>query len=272
MRVAVVFHDPAAYHGLRLVDRVRSNCQRLVMCGAYRIADKSVLPVPLERASWLPRDHPKALFVPVGPNIPAIAGCRAASNGHKPKTIAVFGVTGDGTFGNEVADIAYVGKAVAGQMGGIRLLMLGRGSKECESRLRQALEGTAVEFRALGVLSAEAVSRVLAEADVSLFVRGPIATNRGSAIASIACGLPLVAYSHPSLPREFSGAGVLAVGIGDRKAMADATVRILTDSELWLELHRRNRRAFETYFSWSAIATQFAAILRSQNWLLVTLK
>jgi glycosyltransferase involved in cell wall biosynthesis len=265
MRVAVVFHDPAAYHGLRFVDRVRSNCQRLVMCSAYRIADKCFFPVPLERTSWLPADHSKALFVPVGPNVPAIAGCRAASNGQEPKTIAVFGVTGDGTFGNEVADIAYVTRTVAGQLGGVRLIMLGRGSKECERSLRQAIEGTAVELSALGVISAETVSQILAEADVSLFVRGPIATNRGSAIASIACGLPLVAYSQPTLPREFSEGGVFAVGIGDRKAMADATVKILTDTQLWLELHRRNRLAFETYFSWKAIATQFATILTSDN-------
>ncbi len=262
MRIAVVFHDSSAYHGFRMVDRVRSNCQRFVMRSAYRLANKSILTVPLERASWLSTDHSKAVFIPVGPNVPAITACRSASNGHQRKTITVFGVTGGGTVGNqEVADIAYVAKAAAAQVRGIRLTTLGHGSKEYESRLRRVLEGSAVEFNALGVLSAEAVSKVLTEADVSLFVRGPIATNRGSAIASIACGVPLVAYSQPKLPREFSEGGVLAVSIGDREAMADATVRVLTDSELWLELHRRNRLAFETYFSWDAIANRFEQVL-----------
>lgn len=260
MRIAVVFHDSAAYHGLRLVDRVRRNCQRLVMRSAYRLADKSILPVALERTSWLPADHAKAVFIPVGPNVPAVTACRALSNGHKPKTIAVFGVSGGRSADNEIADIAYVAKAAAGQLRGIRLTTLGRGSKESESRLRRVLEG-AIEFNALGVLPAEMVSRVLMDADVSLFVRGPISTNRGSAIASVVCGVPLVAYSQPALPREFSEGGVLAVGIGDREGMARATVRVLTDSDLWLELHRRNRHASETYFSWQAIAKRFGLVL-----------
>lgn len=261
MRIAVVFHDPEAFDGRRLVDRLRSNCQCFVMRRAYELADKSILPVSLERAPWLPPDHSKAVFIPVGPNVPVIAACRCASNGHKPKTIAVFGVTGDGSAGNEVADIAYVAKAAAGRVREIRLTTLGRGSKESESRLRRVLDDSAVEFNALGVLSAEGVSKVLTDADVSLFVRGPISTQRGSAIASIACGVPLAAYSHPPLPIEFSESGVLAVGVGDREAMADVTVRILTDSNLWLELHRRNRLAFETHFSWEAIATRFEQVL-----------
>jgi glycosyltransferase involved in cell wall biosynthesis len=265
MRVAVVFHDPAPYHDLRLIDRWRRTYQRFVMRSAYRLADKSVLPVPLERAPWLPTDHSKAAFVPVGPNVPAGAVCRAPSNGQKLKSIAVFGVTGDGTVGNEIADIAYVAKTVAAHTRGIRLTTLGRGSKESESRLRQELAGGAVEFSAFGILSAEAVSKILTEADVSLFVRGPISTNRGSAIASIACGVPLVAYSQPRLPREFSDAGVLSVSMADREAMADATIKVLTDGDLWLEMHRRNRLAFETYFSWQAIASQFATILASDS-------
>lgn len=260
-RIAVVFHDPAAYHGRRLVDRLRSNCQRFVMRSAYQLADKSILPVALDHAPWLPPDHRKAVFIPVGSNVPAIAARRSPSNGNKLKTIAVFGVTGDGSVGNEVADIAYVAKAAAGQVRRIRLTTLGRGSKESESQLRRVLEGSTVEFNALGVLSAEAVSKVLMNADVSLFVRGPISTQRGSAIASIACGVPLVTYSDPPLPLEFSESGVLAVGIGDHRAMADATIKVLTNSDLWQEFHLRNRLAFKTHFSWETIATRFEQVL-----------
>ena len=261
MRIAIVFHDSTAYRGLRFVDRVRRSCQNFVMRTAYQLADRSILTVPFERVPWLPPDHSKAVFIPVGPNVPAIAASRSASNSHKPKTIAVFGVTGNGSVGNEVADIAYVSKTAAGQMHGIRLMTLGRGSKESEDRLRRDLEDSAVEFNALGVLSATAVSKVLADADVSLFVRGPISTQRGSAIASIACGVPLVTYSNSPLPVEFSEGGVLAVSTGDREAMARATVSVLSDSQLWLELHRRNRIAFETYFSWGTIAGRFEQAL-----------
>jgi hypothetical protein len=39
------------------------------------------------------------------------------------------------------------------------------------------------------------------------------------------------------------------------------TINVLTDSELWLELHRRNRIALETHFSWDAVAAQFVQVL-----------
>ena len=261
MRVAIVFHDSAAYQGRRLVDKLRGLCQLWVMRWAYRLAAKSILPMPLASVSWLPQDHPKAAFIPVGSNIPAIQSERSAGNGHEPKTIAVFGVTGDGRVGDEVSDIAFVARALGERLSGIRLTTVGRGSVESEFRLRRVLEGSAVEYCALGILSAEAVSEVLARAQVSLFVRGPLSTQRGSAIASIACGLPLVAYSNPQLPVEFSEAGVVAVSVGDRQALAETTIRVLTDSELWLELHWRNRIAFANYFSWEAIAAQFARVL-----------
>jgi glycosyltransferase involved in cell wall biosynthesis len=260
-RIAIVCHDSAAYQGHRLVDRVRRVCQHWVIGCAYRLGDKSILPVPLERVSWLPRDHSKAVFIPVGANISAIPTCRPLRNGHKPRTIAVFGITGDGSLGSEVSDIAFVAKAAAEHLPLIRLTTLGRGSAESETRLRQALEDSAVEYSALGILTAQEVARVLGNSDVSLFVRGPISTQRGSAIASIACGIPLVAYSHPPLPLEFSEGGVIGVSVGDREALAEAAIRVLTDSELWLELHRRNRLAFEAHFAWETIATRFARVL-----------
>jgi glycosyltransferase involved in cell wall biosynthesis len=238
------------------------------MRNAYRLADKSIIPVPLERAAWLPSDRSKAVMIPVGPNIPAMTACHAASIRRKPnnaKIIAVFGMSEGSAGGQELTDIAHVVNGVANRVGRVRLTTLGRGSKESELRLRQALNGGTVEFSALGVLSAETVSKVLMDADVSLFVRGPVSTNRGSAIASMACGIPLVAYSTPTLPLAFSEAGVLGVGVGDRDATVDATVRVLTDNALRLELHRRNRVAFETYLSWEAIARRFEEVLTPER-------
>jgi len=259
-RIAIVFHDPMAYQGRRLVDRVRRFCQLCVMRRGYGLTDKSIFPVPLEQVSWLPRNHCKAFFIPVGSNIPALPACRSLCNGRQPATIAVFGVTGDGSIGNELSDIAFVARTAAERLQGIRLTTVGRGSKESEVRMRRVLEGRAVAFSALGVLPAVSVSKVLADAHVSLFVRGPISTQRTTAIASIACGTPLVAYSNSQLPKEFSQAGVVGVGLGDRKELAEATITILTDSKLRLELLHRNRIAFETYFSWEAIAARFTQI------------
>src|SRR5207249_10400100 len=69
-RLAVVFHDPAPYSGSRATDFARAACQRFVMNTSYRWAERSILNVPLESVSWLPPAPTKAVFIPVGSNVP----------------------------------------------------------------------------------------------------------------------------------------------------------------------------------------------------------
>ena len=51
-----------------------------------------------------------------------------------------------------------------------------------------------MEIAVRGVVPAEEVADEFARADVLLFVRGAITLQRGSAIAGVACGLPIVGY------------------------------------------------------------------------------
>jgi len=187
---------------------------------------------------------------------------RTVRNGHEVKTIAVFAVTDAGDIDREVSDIVRTAKRSAERGLHVRLVTVGRGSAESQGRFRQALEGSAVEFSALGVLPADKVSQILSNADVSLFVRGPITTQRGSAIASIASAVPLVAYSNPNLPAPLAEAGVVGIPYLDGEELAEATVRVLTDSQLWLDLHERNRCAYKKYFSWEVVASRFLEVLR----------
>ena len=60
--------------------------------------------------------------------------------------------------------------------------------------IETALAGSGVEIVVRGVLPAEEVADEFARADVLLFVRGAITLQRGSAIAGVACGLPIVGY------------------------------------------------------------------------------
>lgn len=264
VRTAVVFHDSQPYGGKRLVDRVRRACQRSVMRWAYRLSAASILSIPLEQISWLPAKRAKATFIPIAATLPVIGGARRlARNGHDAKTITVFGVTDAGDISKEVSSIALAAKRAAGRLPGLRLVTVGRGSVESEAKFRQAMEGSAVEFSALGVLPAEAVSKALADSDVSLFVRGPISTQRSSAIASIASGVPLVAYADSLLPGPLAEAGVVGVPYLDSEKLAEATVRVLTDSRLSLDLRERSRRAFEKYFSWEVVASRFLEVLHN---------
>ena len=260
-RIAVIFHDDGPYPGTRFVDKVRRLCQRSVMRWTYRLSEKSILTIPIEQASWLQADSSKAAFIPVGANIPPVVGqCRSVHNGREVKTITVFGVTGGPTMAAEVSDIAFVARSVAEHVPGVRLLTLGRGSAESESKFREALEGSTVEYTAIGILPAEDVGRILSSSDVSLFVRGGISTQRGSAIASIACATPLVAYAGQNLAAAFSEAGVVPVPLGDRERLAEATVKVLTDRGLWSDLHQRNQRSYEKHFAWDAVASQFVQL------------
>ena len=118
-----------------------------------------------------------------------------------------------------------------------------------------------MEFSALGILPAEEVSQVLAYSDVALFVRYPITTQRGSAIASIANAVPLVAYAEPCLPTPLAEAGIVGVPYLDGEKLAEETIRVLTEPQLWRDLQKRSQCAFEKYFSWQAVASRFLEVL-----------
>lgn len=262
VRIAVVFHDQGPFGGKRMVDRCRRACQRAVMRRAYTASENSILAIPVETASWLPSPPVKARYIPIGPNVPTAARPdRSIRNRNAARTITVFAITDAGDIGREVADIARAAREAAQHIPSLHLVTLGRGSKESEVRLRQALEGSRVEFRALGLLPADQVAAVLAASDVSLYVRGPITTQRGSAIASISNGVPLVTYANPKLPAPLAEAGIVRVALGDGEKLAAATVNVLTDEKLWLDLHERNLRAYEKYFSWRAVAKGFLDVL-----------
>jgi glycosyltransferase involved in cell wall biosynthesis len=261
-RVAVVFHDVHPFAGKRLVDRVRRACQLSVMRWAYLLSSRAILNLPLENVPWLLSQTTKARFIPIPATIPPTSSStRLEEREAEAKVITVLGITDGGDISKEVSDITLAAKRAAEHLPRVRLVTVGRGSAESESKFRQALKGSAVEFRALGILSAEEVSQVLASADVALFVRGRISTQRSSAISSIAHAVPLVAYADPFLPAALAEAGVVGVRYPDGERLAEATVRVLTDDRLWQGLHQRSRLAHEKYFSWDVVASRFLEVL-----------
>ncbi|MGB2676671.1 MAG: hypothetical protein WAN12_06275 [Candidatus Acidiferrum sp.] len=57
--------------------------------------------------------------------------------------------------------------------------------------------------------------------------------------------------------------GVLLTSPDNPAGLHDALVRVLSDPELRASLRRRNALACREHFSWAAIATRFAALLKS---------
>jgi glycosyltransferase involved in cell wall biosynthesis len=257
----VVFHDFWPLAGKGVIGRVREYCHLEVLKRLHAQADRAIFTVPVEKISWLPPQHEKAVFIPVGANCPEPPAAARVKTG-EDRTVVVYGVTGGAYIKPEVADIGFAMKHASQTAGRLRLVVVGRGSKKAEAALRQEFSGTNIAVEALGLMSPEDMSRTLASMDVQLFVRGQISSRRGSAIAGIACSLPIVCYAGPETGWPVTEAGIVGVPPGDREALSVALERVLADDELRASLAERSRRAHEQYFSWRVIAAQFADALR----------
>lgn len=260
VRFAVMFHEPYAWEvpPSDCLDRVRNFCQDLIIRVLYRSTSKAIFADPLETVGWLPREHRKAVFIPIGGNIPEPAPGPPVTSPNQiaPKTVVVFCLSDQPRGQRELDEISYAMRVVSSEVPALRLFLLGKGTAEAEEEIQQAFAGTSVEVVNLGIRCAEEVSRTLAESDAMLCVRGRLFPRRGSALAGIACGVPIIAYAGPAQQTPLAEAGVEFVPYGDRDALGKALMRVLTDEKLRAELRARNQRGQENYFSWKRIATR----------------
>jgi glycosyltransferase involved in cell wall biosynthesis len=265
VRCAVIFHEPGCQTGhAHWVQQVRGACQYWVARMLYRGAAKSIFADRLEAIPWLPRGGAKAAFIPIGANIPALRPRAeyAAGNNGAPKTVVVFCLTCDSNASRELDDISYAMRSLAAKDVKLRLVLLGRGTTEAKEEIARAFEDVPVEVLNLGLRTAEEVSRTLSESDAMLCVRGKLFPRRGSALAGIACGLPIVAYEGAKDIFPVGEAGVHLVPYGNRHALAEALAQVLLDSGLHERLRARSLRAYEQYFSWDVIAGELLRILQ----------
>lgn len=261
-RCAVVFHESTGFGGLRLRERVRHMCQMWVLRTLYRSSDLRIFTIPLNTVHWLPKNESRAAFIPIGANIPeCVDGRSQLSSLEQEKRVIVFSIGSLPEVAGEVADITGVAREASQVIPNLRFVILGRGSSEVREDLANALEGCSVGLDVRGVLPAEEIAREFRRADALLFVRGPVVLQRGSAMAGIAFGLPIVGYRIGEPDGPIAEAGIEWSNWRDRKALARALVRVLTDSQRWMELHERNVRVHERYFSWNRIAELFVEAL-----------
>lgn len=262
-RVAVVFHDVEPYPGIRLVDRVRHIFQVRTMRSILKLANAAIFTVPPEKLTWLAQPPTNAFFVPVGPNLP-IPKTVTAAGFRSTLTIGVFSITGGETGARETKIILDAVREASRKLGRLRLSIFGRHAELREAELRRGLQDCSVELTVEGVVDPEGVVQRLSECDVLLFVRGPISSRRSSAIAGIACGLPVIAFSGSETAAPITEAGVLLVPNNSSEALHFALIRVLADPILRADLASRSRAAYQQHFSWSAIADRFAALLSSK--------
>jgi len=267
VRVGVIFHDIEPFDGTRLIDRVRRRAQLHVMRKALRLSDETVFTVPIEKISWAKDQSGKGCFIPVGANLPASGKANPRediSTGGK-LSVVVFGITGGESGRWEIENIVEAVRFAASRVGNLRLTVLGRNAQSAEAELRKRFGDSGVELHVLGVLPGEDVLHRLSVSDVLLFVRGPISTRRGSAIAGIACGLPVIAFEGSETAAPITEAGLALFSPQTKGDLGNVLLRVLEDERYRASLAQRSWLAQRQYFSWHAIAARYAEFLRREK-------
>jgi glycosyltransferase involved in cell wall biosynthesis len=255
-RCVVIFHDSEAYGGARRIDKFRRGIQHWVMKQIYRMAHRSIFTTPVQNIGWLPANAGKATFIAIGANIPK-RPFREKRSDLQSKTVAVFGLTGGDALDREIRDICHAVLYASKNHPQLKLVVMGRNSREAEQSIRSALAGTAVQLEVLGLISPPEISNVLSMADVYLFVRGAISSSRSSALAGVAAGLPIVGYRGRQTSYPMTEAGLELVHSGDRQALGIALDGVLSDDEHRRALGKKSLLSYANHFSWQKIAQKF---------------
>src|SRR5207248_2005766 len=101
---------------------------RWVMRRAYRMANLSILTVPVQNAKWLPPRPAKAVFTPVGSNVPQPpSSAEIPAQTNAKRAVSVFAITDRGA-DREIEELALIVNAAASAAGSFRLVTFGRGS------------------------------------------------------------------------------------------------------------------------------------------------
>lgn len=260
VRTAVMFHEPYSWEvsPTDWLDRIRAAFQNWVIRMLYHSASKAIFADPVQTITWLPKTEKKAIFIPIGGNIPEPipSPSGAGRSDGDLKSVAVFCLSDPPRQQQELAEIAHAIGVALQHVPRLQLVLVGRGTSEAREEIGRIFASTPVEVQTLGLRKAEEVSKVLADSDAMLCVRGRLFPRRGSALAGIACGVPVIAYTGPAQQTPMSEAGIAFVPYGDREALGSTLSRVLTDRILQSELRARNRLGQQNYFSWKSIATR----------------
>jgi len=267
VRCAVVFHDPARQSGSRFRDRIRGSIQEWIIRRLFQLADIGVFPDSLTAVPWLPKNCTKAVSIPIGANIPELPHRRdfTRSENHGGKVVAVFCLSLDAVVSEELEDLFLAAKTARESGAKIRLIFLGRGTEEARVSISARFGALPIEVTILGLLEPECVADVLSAADAMLCVRGRLYPRRGSAVAGIACGLPILAYGGAAEGTPLAEAGVLLVPYRNAVALGQALARVVKDNALADELRCKSASAYKRYFSWDVIADSYEAALRDRD-------
>jgi glycosyltransferase involved in cell wall biosynthesis len=237
------------------------------MLQSLSLCDAAIFTVRMEKLSWIKHHLAKGCFIPVGANLPTSgeANSRQGISTGGKLSVAVFGITGGESGRWEIDSIVEAVRFAAARVGKLRLIVFGRNAQSAEAELTNRFRDSGVELHVLAILPPEDVVRSLSISDVLLFVRGPISTRRGSAIAGIACSLPVIAFEGPETAAPITEAGLALFSPQRKGDLGDVLLRVLEDEHYRASLAQRSLLAQRQYFSWHVIAARYAEFMRRQK-------
>jgi len=208
-------------------------------------------------------DRRRVGLIPVGANILPVSGWERRLDNARELRVATFGIWHEDRMVEEL--VAAVEELTA--VRAVKLSIVGNfGNGEGSRALRRRLAGAPDSpdwLNVTGAVSAAEVSEYLARTDVyvSPLVAGP-SGRRGSLVAAMAHGLPIIAYDGPERDEVFrDGDNIILVKEGDRTGLCEALATLAGDSARRRELGARARATFEDHFAWGVIADKWEALL-----------
>lgn len=266
-RTAIFFHEPSGAGGPSLIGRIRSGFQNGIVRSLHRATEKSVFTVPLDAFPWLSRAPGRAAYIPLAPNIPENLTPRTATSiqSDPRKTVVVFCVSEPPHQQREIGEIAYAARAAVAAGIQLRVFFLGRGTVEAREEIDRAFHGTPIEVCNLGIVERAEVTRIFSQSDVLLGVRGRLYLRRSSAIHGLACGLPVIGYAGASQGTVIEEAGIALVPFADKEALGAELCKILSNPQLWQEMHQKNLRVQRDYLSWDATGATYAEFFAGKS-------
>jgi glycosyltransferase involved in cell wall biosynthesis len=269
-RCGVMFHEPWRQGVIkpRFIDRIRGKLQDWTILAIHGMSSLCIFSLPLEQISWLDPHDPKSFFIPLGPNVVEILDGPyppARPAGQPEKIVCVFCLSEPTSESRELGDIVTAARAAQDAGAKLRMVFVGRGTDTGAEAITQAFAGLGIETVALGLRGPHDIARTIVASDVLLCVRGPLNLRRGSALAGLATGTPMVAYSGGEEGTTLMEAGVEFAPLYDQAQLGSALARVLTDDALAQRMHEKNIEVEQKYFAWDTVARQYLRALNRDD-------
>lgn len=240
--------------------------QRAMAAALLRAVRKVWITIP----KWEERLRPWAFgkdipfeWLPVPSNIPAAANVSEIVQLRKEYTAFRHPLIGHfGTFRQDVEVLLIPALLELRESTGV-FLFVGRGSQEARRRLITVEPEWTERVFATGELDADGIAANLSACDVLLqpFPDG-ISTRRGSAMAALSLGVPVITNLGPLSEPFWNSSGAIAIaGSSSGVDLAEETLELIADHPRRTEMSSKGRDLYQERFH---IRHTVAALLRSE--------